>query len=118
MKADQAGEPACRLTASTDCAAAAPASGRAAAVTWSSPAGFFVTAAAGSTAYPASVPAKQLASHLGRKVEFVQDGDTWTAHVAGSVPRGSPDSRAHHLERFGQRNELTVSWQRSTAPAS
>ena len=83
--------------------------------------------------------AKQLVSHLGRKVEFVQDGDTWTAHVAGSVARitvgdrvlvlqaEAPDldglarlegALGNHLERFGQRNELSVTWQRSTAPAA
>ncbi len=81
--------------------------------------------------------AKQLVSHLGRKVAFVQDGDTWTAHVAGSVARitvgdgvlvlqaeaADPEGLArlegalgNHLERFGQRNELAVSWQRSSAP--
>ena len=83
--------------------------------------------------------AKQLVSHLGRKVEFVEDGDTWTAHVGGSVARitigdgvlvlqaEAPDTESlarlegalgNHLERFGQRNELTVSWQRSGAPAA
>ncbi len=83
--------------------------------------------------------AKQLLSHLGRKVEFVQDGDTWTAHLAGSVARitvgddvlvlqaEAPDveglsrlegALGNHLERFGQRSELTVTWQRTTAPAA
>ncbi len=83
--------------------------------------------------------AKQLVSHLGRKVEFVQDGDTWTAHVAGSVARITVDNGVlvlhaeapdveglsrlegalgNHLERFGQRRELTVTWQRTTAPAA
>ena len=83
--------------------------------------------------------AKQLVSHLGRKVEFVEDGGTWTAHVGGSVARitvgdgvlvlqaEAPDTESlarlegalgNHLERFGQRNELTVSWQRSGAPAA
>ena len=80
--------------------------------------------------------AKQLVSHLGRKVEFVEDGDTWTAQVAGSVARitvgdgvlvlqaEAPDAEGlarlegalgNHLERFGQRKELTVTWQRGTA---
>ena len=87
--------------------------------------------------------AKQLVSHLGRKVEFVHEatstGDTWTAHVAGAVARitvadrllvlqaeaPEPESLArlegalgNHLERFGQRRELTVTWQRTTAPAA
>ena len=83
--------------------------------------------------------AKQLVSHLGRKVEFVQDGDTWTAHVAGAVARitvgqgvlvlqaeaPEPEGLArlegalgNHLERFGQRRELTVTWQRSPATDS
>ena len=86
--------------------------------------------------------AKQLVSHLGRKVEFVHeertDGDTWTAHVAGSVARitvgdgvlvlqaEAPDPEGlarlegalgNHLERFGQRRELTVAWQRSSSAA-
>ncbi len=81
--------------------------------------------------------AKQLVSHLGRKVEFVEDGDTWTAHVAGSLARitvgdgvlvlqaEAPDVESlarvehglgNHLERFGQRHEFTVTWQRSTTP--
>lgn len=80
--------------------------------------------------------AKQLVSHLGRKVDFVQDGDMWTAHVAGAVARitvgdgvlvlqaEAPDAEGlsrlegvlgNHLERFGQRHELAVIWQRSSA---
>ena len=83
--------------------------------------------------------AKQLVSHLGRKVEFVQDGSSWTAHVAGSVARitvgdgvlvlqaEAPDDEGlarlegalgNHLERFGQRRELTVAWRRSAAPVA
>ena len=87
--------------------------------------------------------AKQLVSHLGRKVEFVHEatstGDTWTAHVAGAVARitvgdavlvlqaEAPDDESldrlegalgNHLERFGQRRELTVTWQRTPAPAA
>ncbi len=83
--------------------------------------------------------AKQLVSHLGRKVEFVQDGNSWTAHVAGSVARitvgegvlvlqaEAPDDEGlarlegalgNHLERFGQRRELIVAWQRSATPAA
>ena len=79
--------------------------------------------------------AKQLVSHLGRKLEFTQDGDTATAVVAGTVasittgdgvlvlevsgsdPRGvarSEDALASHLVRFGEKDELTVTWQRTT----
>ena len=81
--------------------------------------------------------AKQLLSHLGRKIEFVEEpAGTWTAHVLGSVARitvgegvlvlqaEGADAESvgriehalgNHLERFGQRKELTVTWQRSTA---
>jgi hypothetical protein len=83
--------------------------------------------------------AKQLVSHLGRKVQFLEQDGTWTAHVLGSIARitvrdgvlvleaEAPDSEGlarlegalgNHLERFGQRRELTVTWQRSTAPAA
>jgi hypothetical protein len=75
--------------------------------------------------------AKQLVSHLGRKVEFRVDGDTATAELAGgtgTVISGdttltliaeAPDAESlarvqdvlgRHLERFGQRNELSVTW--------
>jgi len=78
--------------------------------------------------------AKQLVSHLGRKVAFVEDRGAWTARVPGSVLRiavgdgvlvleaeaGDLDSLArvehalgNHLERFGRRDELAVSWQRT-----
>ncbi|HWU08253.1 MAG TPA: DUF2218 domain-containing protein [Streptomyces sp.] len=80
--------------------------------------------------------AKQLVSHLGRKVTFVEEQGSWTATVLGSVARitvgdgvlvlqaEAPDSESlarlehalgSHLERFGQRNALTVTWQRSTS---
>jgi len=80
--------------------------------------------------------AKQLLSHLGRKVEFVESPPgTWTAHILGSVARitvgddvlilqaEGPDEESvgriehalgNHVERFGQRKELTVSWQRTS----
>jgi hypothetical protein len=82
--------------------------------------------------------AKQLVSHLGRKVDFVQDGSSWTAHVLSSTARvvvgdgvlvleaEAPDAEGlarlegalgNHLERFGQRRELTVAWQRSATAA-
>ena len=81
--------------------------------------------------------AKQLVSHLGRKVTFIEDSGSWTATVLGSIARITVgdgvlvlQAQAHdveslarlehalgsHLERFGQRNALTVTWQRS-APA-
>jgi len=75
--------------------------------------------------------AKQLVSHLGRRVEFTTDGPTSTASIAGGtgviqVGEGvltlraeAPDAETldrvqdvlgRHLERFGQRNELAVVW--------
>jgi uncharacterized protein len=78
--------------------------------------------------------AKQLVSHLGRRVQWTTDGDTSTASWGTAVGRivvgdgvltllaSGPDAEevAHvedvlgrHLERFGQRNELTVTWTRS-----
>jgi hypothetical protein len=75
--------------------------------------------------------AKQLVSHLGRRVEFTTDGPTSTAAIAGgsgSIKVGdgvitlraeAPDQETldrvqdvlgRHLERFGQRNELAVVW--------
>ena len=75
--------------------------------------------------------AKQLLSHLGHKLEFTTDGAVSTAPIGrgtGTVLVGDgvltlladgPDEQAveqvehvlgSHLERFGQRNELTVSW--------
>jgi hypothetical protein len=83
--------------------------------------------------------AKQLLSHLGRKVEFVEEPTgTWTAHIIGSVARiivsdnalvlqaEGPDEQSvariehalgNHLERFGQRKQLAVTWQRTTSAA-
>jgi len=79
--------------------------------------------------------AKQLVSHLGRRVDFAVDGPTSTARfgtTTGQVVVGDdvltliavgsdPDGVAlvervlgSHLERFGQRNELTVRWTRTT----
>ena len=75
--------------------------------------------------------AKQLVSHLGRRVEFTTDGATSTAAIGeatGSIVVGdgvltllasAPDAESlarvqhvlgSHLERFGSRNELTVAW--------
>ncbi len=75
--------------------------------------------------------AKQLVAHLGRRVEFTTAGDTSTATfgdttgqvvvgdgvltllVSGADPEGVARIEhvlGSHLERFGQRNELTVSW--------
>ena len=75
--------------------------------------------------------AKQLVSHLGRRVEWTTEGPLSTASIAGgtgSVEVGdsvlvlraqAPDAEAlervkdvlgRHLERFGQRNELVVTW--------
>jgi hypothetical protein len=75
--------------------------------------------------------AKQLVSHLSRKTEFTTEGATSTAPIAGGTgvieigdgvltllaeaPDGETLARVQdvlgrHLERFGQRNELTVVW--------
>jgi uncharacterized protein len=75
--------------------------------------------------------AKQLVSHLGRRVEFATDGAVSTAAIAGGtgvievgdgvliLRAEAPDAETldrvqdvlgRHLERFGQRNELTVVW--------
>lgn len=77
--------------------------------------------------------AKQLVSHLGHRVEFANEGATSTAAFGAGTGRVivadgvltleacAPDEEtlAHvedvlgrHLERFGQRNELAVSWRR------
>ena len=87
---------------------------------------------------PTDVPAryaKQLVSHMGRKIPFVESDSTWTATndsiaritVADGVlvlQAQAPDVESlarlehalgSHLERFGQRNELSVTWQRSPA---
>ena len=82
--------------------------------------------------------AKQLVSHLGRKVEFVMDGATHTATIGDSTAqiavgdgvltlRAGAQTEAglariehalgSHLERFGQRAELTVSWDRPAPSA-
>ena len=78
--------------------------------------------------------AKQLVSHLGRKVDFVSDGDVHTAVIGDAVARivvgdgvltleaSAPQEEelariehalGSHLERFGQRAELVVEWERA-----
>ena len=80
--------------------------------------------------------AKQLISHLGRRVEWRTDGAVSTAEIAGGtgvvevgdgvllLRAQAADAEAlervqdvlgRHLERFGQRNELVVTWQREPA---
>ncbi len=75
--------------------------------------------------------AKQLVSHLGRRLTWTTEGGTSTAQIGeatGVVLVGdgvltllaeAPDEESlarvqhvlgSHLERFGQRNELTVRW--------
>jgi uncharacterized protein len=75
--------------------------------------------------------AKQLVSHLGRKVEFSTDGATSTAQIAGATAQvvvgddvlvllaaGQQEEDVarvehvlgSHLERFAARSELTVQW--------
>lgn len=76
--------------------------------------------------------AKQLVSHLGRRVDWVTEGPTSTADIAGGTGRvlvgdgvltlqaQAADAAAlaqvqdvlgGHLERFGARSELVVVWQ-------
>ena len=90
------------------------------------------------TAAPARY-AKQLVSHLSRKVAFTTDGDTSTVRLGeatGQVVVGDgvlvllasgPDQEAvaqvedvlgGHLERFGARDGLTVDWTRGTPEAT
>ena len=81
--------------------------------------------------------AKQLVSHLGRKASFTQDADgAWTTEVGearGRIEVGDgvltllvealdaetlarlEQAFGGHLERFGTRAELTVTWQRNPA---
>ena len=75
--------------------------------------------------------AKQLVAHLGRRVEWITDGAVSTATIGGGtgiveVGDGVLTLRAQasdpealqrvqdvlgrHLERFGRRNELVVTW--------
>lgn len=75
--------------------------------------------------------AKQLVSHLGRRTAWTTDGDTSSAEIGGgtgTVVVGDgvltllaaaadaetlarvQDVLGRHLERFGQRNELAVTW--------
>jgi uncharacterized protein len=82
--------------------------------------------------------ANQLVAHLGRKLEFTTDGPTSTAALGAATAQvvvgdglltliatgtdADAVARAEHvlgshLERFGQRNELTVTWTRSEGTA-
>lgn len=79
--------------------------------------------------------AKQLVAHLGRKLEFSTEGATSTTTIGEATGQivvgdglltllatGADEesvARAEqvlgsHLERFGQRNEITVAWSRAT----
>jgi hypothetical protein len=81
--------------------------------------------------------AKQLLSHLGQRTAWTTDGATSTAAIAGGTGRvvvgddvltliaEAPDPESlsrvqhvlgSHLERFGQRNELTVTWHSDANP--
>jgi uncharacterized protein len=81
--------------------------------------------------------AKQLLSHLGRRTTWTTDGDTSSAGIAGGTGRvvvgdgvltlvaEAPDAETlgrvqhvlgSHLERFGRRGELTVTWAGDGAP--
>ncbi|TFV67215.1 UNVERIFIED_ORG: DUF2218 domain-containing protein [Bacillus sp. AZ43] len=81
--------------------------------------------------------AKQLLSHLGQRTTWTTSGDNSVAEIAGGTGRvvvgdgvltliaEAPDAETlarvqhvlgTHLERFGQRNELTVTWVSDAAP--
>lgn len=83
--------------------------------------------------------AKQLVSHLGRKLDFATDGNVSTAAIGagtGQVVVGDevltllatgPDEESvatvehvlgSHLERFAQRDELAVRWARTAQPGA
>lgn len=83
--------------------------------------------------------AKQLVSHLGRKIDFATDGGTSTAAIGGATGQvvvgdgvltllaAGDDEQAvaavehvlgSHLERFGARNELAVVWCREPRQAA
>ena len=97
-----------------------------------------ITSHAEVTTYTPGRYAKQLVAHLGRKLRFTVDGATSTAAIGdatGQIVVGDgvltlvalgADAEAvatvehvlgSHLERFGQRNELTVTWKRATGGA-
>ena len=78
--------------------------------------------------------AKQLVAHLGRKLEFTTQGPTSTATLGSAIAQvtvgegvltlfatsadeeglaTAEDVLCRHLERFGQRNELVVTWIRT-----
>jgi hypothetical protein len=80
--------------------------------------------------------AKQLLAHLGRKLDFTTHGSTSTMTIGEATGQLIIDERAltmiatgvdaqsvarvehvlgSHLERFGQRSELVVTWTRGTA---
>ena len=82
--------------------------------------------------------AKQLVSHLGRKIDFEEENGTWAASVQSAVARITPGdgvltleaeaadltalalvehALGSHLKRFGQRNELRVTWHRTPTTA-
>jgi hypothetical protein len=79
--------------------------------------------------------AKQLLAHLGRKLDFATQGSTWTTTIGEAtgqlivgdsalimIATGVDDQSVarvehvlgSHLERFGQRNELVVTWTRDS----
>lgn len=82
--------------------------------------------------------AKQLASHLGRKLDFTADGAVSTAAIGAGTGQAvvgdgvltllaaGPDEAAvatvehvlgSHLLRFATREDVTVAWSRTTAQA-
>ena len=103
----------------------------------SNPTAYTTSTARVRTSTPARY-AKQLVSHLGRKTAFAHDeaAGTWTTTaglVTGTIAVGDhelvltasgPDAATtaqvehalgSHLERFGAKQELSVTWQRDDA---
>jgi uncharacterized protein len=61
--------------------------------------------------------AKQLVSHLSRKVAFTTEGGTSSLTIGDGVAVVE-HVLGSHLERFAQREPLTVTWQRTTSDES
>ncbi len=100
-----------------------------------------VTALTARADVPTETPqryAKQLLSHLGQRTTWTTDGATSTAAIAGGTGRvvvgggmltliaEAPDAEAltrvqhvlgSHLQRFGQRTELAVTWVSDADPS-
>ncbi len=98
-----------------------------------------VTSRADVTTHSPARYAKQLVSHLGRKLDFTTDGPASTVRIGAGTGQvvvsdgvltlhaAGPDEESiaviehvlgSHLQRFATREELTVSWTRTPARAT